>query len=243
MEISNKRVEELIPYAKNPRKNDEAVKYVAQSIEEFGFKIPIIIDKDNIIVAGHTRLKAAKQLGMTEVPCIIADDLTEEQVQAFRLADNKVAEIAEWDESLLKIELEDIVNINMEDFGFDLSEDEEEDTTYTTVINIPQYEITGECPTIEECCDTEKTDELMKEIEKADISEDDKKFLKNAAQRHLRFNYKMIAEYYAHASEEVQRLMEKSALVIIDYENAVANGYSSLMTVIDKERKGELSNE
>lgn len=124
MEIIKKTVDELIPYAKNPRKNDEAVQYVAESIRQFGFKVPIIIDTNNVIVAGHTRLRAAKQLGIEEVPCIVADDLTDEQIQAFRLADNKVAEIAEWDDSLLKIELDDIVNIDMGDFGFEFDEEE-----------------------------------------------------------------------------------------------------------------------
>lgn len=126
MEIINKTIAELVPYAKNPRKNDEAVKYVAESIKQFGFKVPIIVDKNNVIVAGHTRYRAAKMIGLEEVPCIIADDLTDEQIQAFRLADNKVAEIAEWDEELLTIELADIVNIDMEDFGFVLGEEEPE---------------------------------------------------------------------------------------------------------------------
>ena len=92
MEIVNKKVSDLIPYENNPRFNDEAVDYVAKSIKEFGFKVPIVVDKDNIVVAGHTRLKAAKQLEMLEVPCIVADDLNEEQIKAFRLADNKVSE-------------------------------------------------------------------------------------------------------------------------------------------------------
>lgn len=120
MEIKIVKVSELIPYEKNPRKNDKAVEYVANSIKEFGFKIPIIVDKNNIIVAGHTRLKAAKKLGLKEVPIIVADDLTDEQIKAFRLADNKVSEIAERDEDLLKIELADIVELDMNDFGFDL---------------------------------------------------------------------------------------------------------------------------
>ena len=88
MEIINKKISEIKPYDRNPRKNDDAVKYVANSIKEFGFKVPIVIDKNGIIVAGHTRFKAAKELKMSEVPCIIADDLTDEQVKAFSLADN-----------------------------------------------------------------------------------------------------------------------------------------------------------
>ena len=127
MEIINKKIDEVIPYENNPRKNDESVDYVARSIKEFGFKVPIIIDKDNIIIAGHTRLKASKKLGLKEVPCIIADDLTEEQIKAFRLADNKVGEIATWDFDLLNIELDDIFDINMEDFGFEKNEDVEID--------------------------------------------------------------------------------------------------------------------
>ena len=127
MEILNLGLEEIKPYEKNPRNNDNAVDAVAASIREFGFKVPIIIDKDNIIVAGHTRYKAAKKLGLKTVPCIKADDLTDEQVKAFRLADNKVAEQAEWDFDLLNLELETIT-MDMEQFGFDLPIDEEEET-------------------------------------------------------------------------------------------------------------------
>ncbi len=120
MNIQMLKLSDIKPYEKNPRKNNEAVKYVAESIKEFGFKVPIVIDKDNVIIAGHTRYKAAKRLKMKEVPTIIADDLTDEQVKAFRLADNKVAEKAEWDFDLLPLEINDIVNIDMGIFGFDL---------------------------------------------------------------------------------------------------------------------------
>ena len=123
MDILNLGLEEIKPYEKNPRNNDNAVDAVAASIREFGFKVPIIIDKDNIIVAGHTRYKAAKKIGLKTVPCIKADDLTDEQVKAFRLADNKVAEQAEWDFDLLNEELETIT-MDMEQFGFDLPEEE-----------------------------------------------------------------------------------------------------------------------
>lgn len=116
MEIINIDINKLKPYKNNPRKNDGAVEYVANSIKEFGFKVPIIVDKDYEIIAGHTRLKAANKLGLKEVPIIIADDLTEEQVKAFRLADNKVSEVAEWDFDLLNEELEDIT-IDMSEFG------------------------------------------------------------------------------------------------------------------------------
>ena len=120
---------EIRPYEKNPRKNENAVKYVKESIRQFGFKVPIVIDSNRVIVCGHTRLLAAKSLGLTEVPCIMADDLTDEQIKAFRLADNKVGEFAEWDLDLLGDELNaiaDASDIDMGDFGFDLSDDDEE---------------------------------------------------------------------------------------------------------------------
>lgn len=126
MNIIEMKIGDIIPYEKNPRKNDEAVKYVAESIKQFGFKVPIVIDKNNVIVAGHTRYKASKKLGLKEVPCIVADDLTEEQIKAYRLADNKVAELAEWDFDLLGEELDSILDIDMCDFGFEALEDEEE---------------------------------------------------------------------------------------------------------------------
>lgn len=129
MDIVLKKLSDIRPYEKNPRKNDEAVKYVAESISQFGFKVPIVIDKDGIIVAGHTRYKAAKKLNLKEVPCIVADDLNEEQVKAFRLADNKVAEKAEWDFELLADELGDLFDFDMTAFGFeDIAEEEPEAT-------------------------------------------------------------------------------------------------------------------
>lgn len=126
MNVINKKITDIKPYEKNPRKNDEAVKYVEASIREFGFKVPIVIDKDGIIVAGHTRWKAAKKLGLDEVPCIIADDLNDEQIKAFRLADNKVSEKAEWDFDLLGEELDELFDFDMTVFGFEEPEDIEE---------------------------------------------------------------------------------------------------------------------
>lgn len=120
MNVVMKNVDELIPYENNPRINDHAVEYVINSIKEFGFKVPIVVDRHNVIVTGHTRLKAAKELEMEQVPVLVADDLSEEQIQAFRLADNKVGEIAEWDEDALAAELEELSNLdfNMELFDF-----------------------------------------------------------------------------------------------------------------------------
>lgn len=118
IKIKYMHIAELKAYKNNPRNNEEAVPFVANSIREFGFKNPVIIDADNVIVAGHTRVKAAKTLGMREVPCIVADDLTPEQIRAFRLADNKTAEIATWNIEALNMEIEEISGIDMQGFGF-----------------------------------------------------------------------------------------------------------------------------
>ena len=139
MTIKDMNVSELREYENNPRHNDHAVDKVAASIQEFGFKVPIIIDRNNVIVAGHTRLKAAKQLHMETVPCIVADDLTPEQIKAFRLADNKVSEFAEWNEDLLLQELESI-ELDMEQFGFIEEDDAGDDEEITK--ELPQIEFT-----------------------------------------------------------------------------------------------------
>lgn len=134
MDVKNLPLTDLKPYENNPRINDAAVPAVAKSISQFGFKQPIVVDRNNVIVCGHTRYKAAVQLGLKTVPCVIADDLTDEQIKAYRLADNKVSELASWDMELLNIELEGISDIDMEDFGFELEsnsvQDEGEEDDY-----------------------------------------------------------------------------------------------------------------
>ena len=127
--IKNVQLKDIKPYEKNARNNKNAVDKVTQSIKEFGFKVPIVLDKNNVIVCGHTRYEAAKKLKMAAVPCVIADDLTENQIKAYRLADNKVAEFSTWDFDILKDELFAIDDIDMSDFGFDLSfgDDEEQE--------------------------------------------------------------------------------------------------------------------
>lgn len=114
LNIIYKSTDELIPYAKNPRHNQRAIEPVATSIEAFGFKVPVIIDEKNEIVAGHTRVAAAKKLNIKAIPCIVADDLSEEQVKAFRLADNRAAEFASWNQDLLLEELDDLKDVSIE---------------------------------------------------------------------------------------------------------------------------------
>lgn len=141
MQIVEKGIKDIKPYEKNPRKNDSAVDAVANSISQFGFKVPVVIDKDNVIVCGHTRYKAAKKLGLDKVPCVVADDLTDEQIKAYRLADNKVSELAEWDFNILGEELEGIFDIDMTDFGFDEAVTDEDYGTDFTLADGAKSEI------------------------------------------------------------------------------------------------------
>lgn len=119
-QIKEVPISDVKPYDNNPRDNDGAVEATANSIKEFGWQQPIVVDKDMVIIAGHTRYKAAKKLGMKEVPVVVADNLSPEQVKAYRLADNKTGELANWNMGLLDDELSDIADIDMSDFGFDL---------------------------------------------------------------------------------------------------------------------------
>lgn len=120
MKVETVSINKIKPYENNPRNNDDAVDAVANSIKEFGWQQPIVVDNDRVIIAGHTRYKAAKQLKLKEVPIVVADKLTKEQVNAYRLADNKSGELAEWDDAELQEELDKIMDIDMSDFGFDL---------------------------------------------------------------------------------------------------------------------------
>ena len=121
---------ELTPYDKNARKNDETVPYLVNSIKRFGFRVPLVIDAKGVVVCGHTRLKAALNMGMKKVPCVVADDLTKAEIRAFRLADNKIQEMSGWDFEALDFELEDLkidFDGDMIDFGFNGGSDDEID--------------------------------------------------------------------------------------------------------------------
>lgn len=147
MEIVYKGVGDLIPYEKNPRNNEQAVDKVANSIREFGFKVPLVVDKYNVVVCGHTRLKAAKKLGLTEVPCVYADDLTDQQIKAYRIADNKVSELASWDDDLLAQELEEITDFDMSEFGeFESSENVSISNSPQDFEDISPKELKHKCP-------------------------------------------------------------------------------------------------
>lgn len=243
IEFQWKSTADLIPYARNARKHSEQqVTQIASSIREFGFLAPVIIDKDNTIIAGHGRILAAQKLGLDKIPCVQASHLTDAQRRAYTIADNKIALNSEWDEEMLKVEIEDL---KLEDFdlnltGFKLEEIEDFDITdskekespgdeengYTKKIEAPIYSPKLESkPDVKELVDLAKMNELLQEIDSSDVPEEEKQFLRLAAQRHAVFDYSMIAEYYCHSSKSVQNLMEKSALVIIDFNKAIENSF------------------
>ena len=158
MNIVNKKIGELKPYENNPRHNENAVPYVVESIKRYGFKNPIIIDKDNVIVAGHTRYLASKELGLNEVPCIIADDLTEDEIKEFRLVDNRTAEMSDWDDELLASELSDI-DFGDFDFGFDADEIEPKEREDLS------GEITAQFQVIVDCISEDEQEEVYNELQ------------------------------------------------------------------------------
>jgi hypothetical protein len=234
--IEEWEIERVKPYENNPRRNEKAISSVKASIKEFGFRQPIVVDDNGTIICGHTRLLAAKELGYKKVPIHIAKGLTEEKIKAYRIADNRSAEFAEWDKDLLEIELKTADLSGLEDLKItglldnlaeNLSDESENEdfSPYTNKIKTPIYEVKGDKPKASELYDKSKTEELIKEIESFDLQEDIKKFLEEAACRHTVFNFRQIAEYYCHASKEIQHLFERSGLVIIDFNKAIENGF------------------
>ena len=245
MNISQVEVSKLSQYGKNSRTHsDEQVTQIAKSITEFGFTNPVLTDGENGIIAGHGRVMAARKLGMDTVPCIELSGLSDTQKRAYIIADNKLALNASWDDGLLALELGELKDIgfNLGLIGFSqaelndifLIEDDKEDSKYTQNVNIPTYTPSGDKPSLEELYDDEKAMDLITTIQKSSLKEDEKQFLMAAASRHIVFNYKLIANFYAHSSKECQELMEGSALVIIDFNKAIENGFVKLTDDINE---------
>ena len=241
-------VSSLIPYARNSRTHsDEQVTKIAASIKEFGFLNPVIVDGDNGIIAGHGRVMAAKKLELESVPAIEASHLTDAQRRAYIIADNRLALDAGWDDEMLRVEFAELEELGFDleltgfelddieagDFGLSLdsesgSERKLDAEKYTSKIETPIYEMKGKKPEISELYNTQKTGDLVERIMSANIPDDVRGFLMAAATRHTVFNYENIAEFYAHQDQQVRELMEQSALVIVDYNKAIEEGYIKL---------------
>ena len=232
LELIYRPIDEIIPYAKNSRTHSKSqVAQIAGSIKEFGFTNPILIDENNGIIAGHGRLEAAQLLKMNDVPTICLAGLTDEQKRAYVIADNKLALNAGWDTDLLKIELEMLKSdgFDLSLTGFDEKEladlFDERENEYTQKVETPLYEPSEDKPKLEDLFDDSKAFELIEQIKESGLPQAEKDFLMLAAGRHVVLNFELIADYYAHASAECQDLMENSALVIVDFDKAIEQGY------------------
>ena len=229
----------LIAYTNNPKEHPESqVEKIASSIKNYGWDQPIVVDGENEIIKGHGRLQAAELLGLEQVPVIKREDLTEAEAKAARIADNKTAE-SDWIDDALETEVEILTEeeeIDIDNLGFDdteidelldkASEDNDPNAKYTDKIKTPEYQPTqDEPPGLSELYDTERYEELISVIDESDVSGELAEFLRLAAQRHIVFDYENIAEYFAHADPELQELMELLTLVIVDYEQAIEQGF------------------
>ena len=244
-------IEKLVPYGRNSRTHSqEQIEQVAASIQEFGFTNPILVDSAAGIIAGHGRLAAAKLLGLKKVPVIVLGHLTDEQRRAYVITDNQLALNAGWDEDILRLEMAELgeAGFNLSLLGFndeDLaslteeassasSEDQSEaENPYTKKIDVAPYAKTGEKPETRATFDDAKTNQLLAAIEASTLPEQERYMLRLAAYRHVVFDFQEMASLYAHAEPELQRLMEDSALVIVDMEKAIASGWARLRSELD----------
>jgi hypothetical protein len=224
----------IIPNPKNPNKHpEEQIERLSKIIEYQGQRHPLIISKrSGFLVVGHGRLEAIKKLGWEQIAVSYQDFDSEAQEYSFVVSDNAIASWSELDLGEVSSEMLDlgpdfdIDLFGIENFVIDLNEEENE--TYTRKVESPIYTPSGENPNIDTLFDTEVTDKLIAEIDEMVESTEIKIFLKFAAHRHTKFNYKNIAEYYAHASPIVKKLMEDSALVVIDFDKAIELGFVKL---------------
>jgi hypothetical protein len=223
-------VSKIKPNPTNPRIiKDGKFQKLVKSIQEFPEMLdlrPIVVDEDMVVLGGNMRLKACIAAGLKEVPIKVAEGLTSEQKAEFIIKDN--ASFGEWDWDLLANEWE---ASDLSDWGIDIpfdSEPVESENEYTQKIDAPTYEPTGDKPEIVELYKIDKYNDLVREIDHSGVPNDIKTFLKVAASRHIVFDYENIAEFYAHADKATQDLMEKSALVIIDFNKAIEYGFTRL---------------
>lgn len=242
LKIQYKPIQDLIPYARNSRThNDAQVAQIAASIKEFGWTNPVLLDGENGIIAGHGRVMAAQKLGETEVPTIELSHMDENQRRAYIIADNKLALNAGWDNEMLSLEMSDLkdagYDLGLTGFSLDEIEDlnpQETENTYTQKVDTPTYEPSGDKPDITELFDDSAAFNLIEKIKSSKLPQAEKDFLMLTAGRHVKLNFQLIADYYAHSDRVVQELMEDSALVIVDIDNAIANGWVNLSKKLDE---------
>lgn len=248
MKTQKVKISEVKMNPNNPRViKDEKFNKLVKSIKEFPKMLeirPIVVNQDMIVLGGNMRLKACKEAGLKEVPIILADNLTEDEQKQFIIKDN--IGFGEWDWEMLANEWESDL---LEDWGLDIPFNEEylieddQDNPYTSKVEAPKYEPNKEKPQFVELYDKNKFEELVEQIESSTLNKEHKEFLKLAATRHIVFNYSKIADMYAHSEKEMQELMEKNALVIIDFEKAIEYGFVRLSDEISSQFIDEYGDE
>jgi len=246
MELETVAIESLSLDPQNARKHSNRnLDAIKASLNKFGQRKPIVVH-NNVVIAGNGTLEAAKSLGWTEIQVSVCpDDWDSDTAKAYALADNRSSELGEWSEDVLAAQLAELDEKGWDttELGFTSKEFEDiqkgEENPYTKTVNLPQYDIVGDKPVISDLYDDEKVQELSKEIKAAGLPEDVETFLLVAANRHTVFNYSKIAEYYAYMDPEIQELMEKSALVIIDLDDAMKYGYATFVETVTELRDQE----
>jgi hypothetical protein len=235
-------IKEIIPNTENPRSiSKKKFNQLVKSIKDFPEmleKRPLVVDENMVVLGGNMRLKALEKAGFTEIYVDIAEDWTHEQKQEFIIKDN--ISFGEWDWDSLGNEW---LSDKLDDWGLEIPsvnidekmEFDRNEIPYTSKINAPIYEPSEEKPKLSDLINKDKYKELVNNIKKSSLSLNEKNFLLDCATRHLVFDYTKIADYYAHSNKEVQKLMEDSALIIIDFNKAIKSGYIQLRNeILDK---------
>jgi hypothetical protein len=237
MKTQKVKISQVKRNPENPRLiKDNKFHKLVKSIKEFPEMLeirPIVVNDDMVVLGGNMRLKACQEAGLKEVHIIKADKLTVKKQREFIVKDN--VGFGEWDWDMLANEWD--IN-ELDDWGLDLpfdTEPEESENTYSKKIEAPSYEPSEEKPTLKDLFNDEKTNQLIGKIDSSTLLKHEKDFLKLAATRHLVFDYKKIADFYAHSNKEVQELMEESALIIIDFKKAIEQGYVQLSEKITEQ--------
>lgn len=238
----------------NPRRG--AVEAIAKSLTRFGQRKPIVANRDGTVIAGNHTLRAARELGWTHIAAVTVED-DQSTAAAFALADNRTSDLGTYDDEALALLLQQVADDDslLDSTGYDHNDheqllngldsptppDTDTDHPYTNAINLPQYEIVGDEPEITELADTTRRDELLEWVNASDLDPEVVAFLTLAAHRHVVFDYRKVAEWYAHQTPDVQRLAEQSALVIIDHDDAIARGFARFTAINDLARETDIA--
>ena len=243
MNIEKLDINILQPAKYNPRQiTSKDYKDLKTSIKKFGLVDPIIINTDKTVIGGHQRLKICKELNHKEIDCVILD-LSKDEEKELNIRLNKNTGDFDMDILANEFDIQELVDWGFKHIDLGLNIDKLDENPYTDKVSAPTYESSKEKPNVNSLYDSSKADQLIEKIKQSSISEQDKNFLINSAKRHIVFDYSKIADYYAHSSKDVQELMELSALVIIDFEKAIKQGYVRLNKEITNQYIDEYGSE